>query len=97
MEEGRLLPARGAARVGRNRPTRTRASASIVAPGLVTPFDLLLWERSRIERLFGMKYTIEIYLPAPQTGLWLLCVPRSCSPTRSSPAATSRPSVIARF
>jgi len=53
-----------------------RVLGAIVARGLVTPFESLVWERSRIERLFGMKYTIEIYLPAPQTGLWLhMCAP----------------------
>jgi uncharacterized protein YcaQ len=25
-----------------------------------------VWERKRIERLFGMKYTIELYTPAPK-------------------------------
>jgi uncharacterized protein YcaQ len=36
------------------------------ARGLVTPFDSLVWERSRMERLFGMKYTIEMYTPPPK-------------------------------
>ena len=39
---------------------------SIDARAIVTPFDSLVWERSRIERLFGMKYTIEIYTPPPK-------------------------------
>lgn len=70
VEEGRLLtcevdgwsePAylHPAARV-----PRPAADASGDTPrALVTPFDSLVWERSRIDRLFGMKYTIEIYTP----------------------------------
>ena len=41
-------------------PRRARAAA------LVAPFDPLIWERPRIERLFGVRYRIEIYVPAPQ-------------------------------
>lgn len=40
------------------RPRRAEAQA------LLSPFDPLVWARDRTERLFGMRYRIEIYTPA---------------------------------
>ena len=56
--EGWSVPAYVAA--GARRPRRVDARA------LLAPFDPLVFDRDRVERLFGMRYRIEIYTPAPK-------------------------------
>lgn len=67
VEEGSLLPAtvEGWGQRAYLDP-RARAPRRLEMRTLLCPFDPVVWERGRAERLFGMRYRIEIYVPAPK-------------------------------
>jgi uncharacterized protein YcaQ len=43
-----------------------RVPRRVDAAALVGPFDSLIWNRPRVERAFGFRYRIEIYVPRPK-------------------------------
>ena len=65
--EGWREPAYVPRRVRPRRPERTGAT-------LLSPFDSLIWERKRTQRLFGFDYRIEVYTPEPRRryGYWVM-------------------------
>jgi uncharacterized protein len=67
VEEGALEPVavRRWRHVAYRRPG-ARMPRRVSARALLSPFDPLIWERGRTERLFGFRYRIEIYVPEPQ-------------------------------
>jgi uncharacterized protein YcaQ len=76
VEAGELLPV---AVAGWDAPVyldpAARRPRRIEAQALLSPFDPVVWERSRAERLFGFRYRIEIYTPADKREFGYYCLP----------------------
>lgn len=86
-ESGEIVPcglenAEGKATAGWIRPTDLELAARLEAVRprrdrgvLLSPFDPLLWDRQRVQRLFGFDQVLEIFKPAPQRVYGYYCLP----------------------
>jgi hypothetical protein len=70
VDEGRLIPVSLPATSGPRRPTWATPEALALAESdatsrttLLSPFDRLVYDRARTERLFGFSYKLEMYVP----------------------------------
>ncbi|QSB13466.1 YcaQ family DNA glycosylase [Natronosporangium hydrolyticum] len=67
VEAGELIPVSVAGwRRHAWRHRDARLPRQVGGASLVGPFDPLLWQRERVERLFGFHFRLEIYVPAPK-------------------------------
>ena len=72
VAEGELTPVTVDGWLERGKPTPAwlhkdaRIPRKMDAAALLSPFDPIVWERDRTERMFGFHYRIEIYTPEPK-------------------------------
>ena len=67
VEEGTLEPvALEGSRLQHYKHRDAYLPRRVTGANLMSPFDSLVWERDRTERLFGFFYRLEIYTPAPK-------------------------------
>jgi len=68
VEAGDLIPVEveGWGRTQGYLAAGARIPRSVEAAALVGPFDSVLWERSRLRRIWGFDFRLEIYVPAPK-------------------------------
>jgi uncharacterized protein len=73
-EDGRLQPAAVAGWKQGAYLVPNSDDAPVSARGLLSPFDSLIWQRDRTERLFGYRHVFELYIPAAkrQYGYYVL-------------------------
>ncbi|MBX3312692.1 MAG: YcaQ family DNA glycosylase [Actinobacteria bacterium] len=67
VADGRLVPAEvdGWRHAAFLHP-EARRPRTVTGRALLSPFDSLVWERDRTERIWGFRYRIEIYVPKPK-------------------------------